>query len=139
PDVQLHIDNNDNGPNARILKTMDPFTFPVPPGGYKKFWIWSVTSDVTTGELDVTYTLTYTDGSTDVRMNVKYNDWTQAPTHPDLVVLKGGLDTVKNGLLNVTSDYLLGIDLKPQKALKSVTIVKSSPTGWYTFFGATGE
>ncbi|MEH2063413.1 MAG: DUF4347 domain-containing protein, partial [Nostoc sp.] len=143
PDIQLSYKNTDNGNNARLIKTSTgTFTFNV--SGQYAYVHLALTS--TEGSSDVSLTFNYSDGTTETTSSQTIPDWYNEITTPSntLYYLSNGLDRSKTdgtGFEDANNPAVFGVRFSANaaKTLQSITVQKTTSTGYLVFFGATGE
>jgi hypothetical protein len=135
PEVKLHWNNADDGPNSRLMKPGDSFSFAVPMTTYTQVQIYGLSTE---GASSVKFTLTYSDASTDVR-TITFPDWFADPAAPGQFFLIDGLDRVGSGVFQPSRDPAISgvnLDPNPGKELVSITLLSSTTSNRFTLFGA---
>jgi hypothetical protein len=84
PDIRLAYRNSNSGQNARRSEVGDKFSFTVPKDKYKRIHYIAMSGD---GASEVKLTLTYGDGSTDVK-EFTVGDWFQPPASNTYELIK---------------------------------------------------
>ena len=135
PDVKLHFRNDDDGPNSRVLKAGESFSFAVPVASYQQVQLYALSTE---GKSTVKVTLTYADATTEAR-SVTLGDWFDDPAPAGQFFLVDGLDRFGNsGYVAAHDPAISGVNLAPNTLKKLVSVtVEGQGTGVVTFYGAT--
>ncbi|GAB4366722.1 MAG: hypothetical protein Kow00121_04420 [Elainellaceae cyanobacterium] len=142
PTIQLAYRNASDGNNARLIKTSTgSFTFGVTPGTYSEIHLAATSTEGSSG---IRVTFNYADGTNETTTTRNVPDWYNSITQSaDLYYLVDGMDRAQadgTTFQNVTNPAVFGMRFAPNstKALQSITVEKTSSTGWLSFIGATG-
>jgi len=142
PPMQLNYNNNNNGNNARLIKnSTGSFSFNTNPNNYNEIHVALLS---TQGSSNVRLTFNYTDGSTETSSVATVPDWYDEVTpNNDIYYLTDGLDRSKSdgtGYERAQDPALFGLRFVPNanKVLNSITVEKTTSSGYLSFFGATG-
>ena len=143
PDISLNYSNDNNDNNGRLITSSEgSFNFTVPQGRYDALHL-AVAS--TEGTSNVRLILNYSDGTSTSTNIETIPDWFNTITESNtLYYLVNGMDRAKNdgtGFSDVNGANLFGIRFATDatKTLQSVTVEKTSSSGYLVFLGATGE
>jgi hypothetical protein len=136
PEVYLHWRNSNDGRNCRIMRAGDDFTFTVPAFTYGHVQIYGFAAGG--GLANVTYTLTYRDGTIQT-VHAGFLDWTTDPPSTGFFYLIDGLDIYNTAFANNNDLAIFGHNVTPDdtKVLTSIRVAMSS-SNWFVFWGATG-
>src|SRR5262249_26281040 len=131
PDLRLHWDNADDGPNSRIMKSGDDLTVNTPVSKYQQVQIYGYSTGGTSA-LDIT--LLYQGTAIDVR-SVTFPDWGDFGSLSFFVLVEG-LNVASKGMISPNREVaVVGTNLNPSpQNLTGVEITAKGP-GTFVLLG----
>jgi hypothetical protein len=140
PAVQLYSVDASEGNNVRLSVAGQSYTIPVPNRQYAQAQLFAVCTE---GAATMTFTLHYSDASTDTRVMV-VPDWTSGGPGSDEFYLTSGLARESNGdhAVQSVNASIFGLNLNPNPAKTLVSIDVANPGSGnqrFVLFAAGGQ
>src|SRR5262249_6371360 len=116
PPLQLHWNNNDDGPNSRVADGGGVISFDVPPDYYSQIQAFGLSG---AGDSTLQILIAYNDGTSTTSAQ-KVLDWFTDPAGPGQFFIINDIDRASKNVCQLTKDpSITGLNLNPDPTKKA--------------------